>query len=318
MVRPSDDYMMTTEELLAETQEVLALPLLRRPHRSFVEANGCLSFARYKWDGSWRLAKVRSVDPNETVTLVWEDGFLQIGTKPTDARRAGHRAVRALEALSALESSSSDAEDEPIQEEENLEPTIWELTKRGKVDAVVRLVDQGLASANDLEEIDGKAGRSVLYHACFSGHPELVAALLARGAVDWDGTCELAVTGSERANDDLDLTFDPDENTYSDFVDYAEPSRRVVGQSSYDRIRTMLNRARETAPPVIFRSSANSECCVCAARKADAVSICGHIACCRRCLTRLRDRREGCPICRCRIKRILDAPMDAVNGEPVE
>lgn len=75
-MRRSDDYEMRTEELFAESQEVLVLPELRRPHRSFVEANRCLSFSRYKLDSSWRLVKVLSVHPNENVASVWEDGFL--------------------------------------------------------------------------------------------------------------------------------------------------------------------------------------------------------------------------------------------------
>ena len=43
---------------------------------------------------------------------------------------------------------------------------------------------------------------------------------MARGGVDADGAAYLAVTSRERANDDRDLMFDPDTNTFSDWVDY--------------------------------------------------------------------------------------------------
>lgn len=297
---------------LVETDEVLALPRDGFPHRSFQVASGPLVFASYKWEGTWRLGKVRSEDPNETMTIVWEDGFLQIGTRRSEARLVGPSAVAAIEAHRASLASQDrwrqgmTREGEASRSEE-VRASVWEQAKKGNTAEVLRFVDEGLASANDLEVIDGQAGRSVLYHACFSGHVELVAELLARGAVDWDGTASMAVTGRERADDNVDLRFDPDENSYSDFVDYANGQRRATVSRSYDRIRAMLRKAREDAPPIVFRN-VGLECCVCFQRRADAVSICGHAACCRPCLTTLRDRREGCPICRSRIRAILDAP----------
>ena len=286
-----------------ETHEILAVPTPRTD--LFLKIEGPVVFARYKWSGTWRVAKVRSVDPNDTVTVVWEDGFLQIGTRPIDVRRLSKKAQRAVDALSTT----------PAPVLAPVVPTgdassVWELAKRGHVDAVLKIIDQGDASPNDLEQIDGQAGRSVLYHACHSGNVHLVAGLLKRGAFDWDHTCDLAITGNERADETMDLLFDPDTSTFSDFIDYNTNSPGVVVPrtfSSADRIRTMLRRAAKHAPPAVFRSAVD-DCCVCTTHKADAVSVCGHVACCRTCLATLRDRRDGCPICRCRIRDIFAAP----------
>ncbi|KAJ8602883.1 hypothetical protein CTAYLR_009944 [Chrysophaeum taylorii] len=274
--------------------------------RIFSETGGPYVCARYKW-GGWRVGKVRSVDPNDTVTLVWDDGFLQIGTRRRDVRRV-------LSKVSRRQSTEAPAAAAPAPQQE--QQTVFACAKRGDVAGVVREIDARRAMANDVEEIEGRAGRSLLYWACHGGHADLVAALLARGAWDWDKSCVVAVTGNERADDATDLVFDPDEQVFSDFVDYAP---RLVGnkeggpsRSSFEVIRALLREAAKHEPATLYRSS-NDDCCVCVAHRADAVAApCGHVACCESCLRRLRDRRDGCPICRQRIRRIL--PVVSFNG----
>ena len=65
-------------------------------------------------------------------------------------------------------------------------------------------------------------------------------------------------------------------------------------------------------------AAARGECCVCAAARADAVAEpCGHISCCAACLEALRARRDGCPICRQRIRAIARAAPRAPDpGAP--
>ena len=202
----------------AVCDEVLASPSASC-ERLFQSTLGPEVFVRYKWDGAWRVAKVRSADPNLTATVVWEDGFLQVGTRRGDVSRPTEKVAKALDHARQRETPMIEQKEEPPQSSP-VTSSVWELAKRGDVAGVLRLVDAGEASPNDLEEIDGQAGRSVLYHACHSGNADLVRALLRRGAFDWDNTCEIAVTGREKADDEKDLFFDPDSNTFSDFVDY--------------------------------------------------------------------------------------------------
>jgi Zinc finger, C3HC4 type (RING finger) len=100
------------------------------------------------------------------------------------------------------------------------------------------LIDHGDATPNDLEILSHSSnishnssiaskqqmqqqGRSPLYWASFCGHTELVRELIARGGVDTDGSAYIAVTGRERADDNRDLYFDPDEGIFSDGINYS-------------------------------------------------------------------------------------------------
>uniref|UniRef100_A0A7S3JQI8 RING-type domain-containing protein n=1 Tax=Aureoumbra lagunensis TaxID=44058 RepID=A0A7S3JQI8_9STRA len=300
-----------------ETNQLLALPRVSQPARLF-DAYAELIFAIYKWDGEWRIGKVRSYDPNNTITVVWDDGFLQIGTPLENIRKPSVAVRKALLASFDL-TSKQEMNYESMQLNENItheESSLWDLARRGETTAVLRMIDSGKISANEIEMIQGHAGRSVLYHACVAANLELVTGLLARGAFDWDQTCRIAVTGNEQADDERDLLFDPDLNTFSDFVDYdnypaKENLLKIKNSTSarrYDQIRTMLKQTESNAPRELFRSALD-DCCVCHSAVPDGVSTCGHIACCRSCLTLLRDRREsGCPICRARIRQIFHVP----------
>ena len=115
---------------------------------------------------------------------------------------------------------------------------VWEASKQGNMEVTLAIIDQGHATPNDVEQLTvvvtsssssvqddsnqttATHGRTPLYWACFGGHVDLVRELLARGGVDADGAAYLSVTTRERADDQRDLLFDPDTNTFSDFVDY--------------------------------------------------------------------------------------------------
>lgn len=289
------DKVRTWIRSLDEADSVLAL--CREEQRLFLETPGQCIFARYRWGGEWRVARIRSVDPNGTVTVVWDDGFLQVGTLRSEARRMSWKVARSV----PVRAAQPQVVPRPAY---TASDTIFDLAKRGDVHGVLEAIDSGQATANDVQEIDGLAGRSVLYWACHGGHADLVAALLVRGAWDWDRSCAIAVTSNELADDARDLLFDPDQNQFSDFVDYA-PRQSNKGPSSFDLIRSLLRDAAKNEPGRLFRS-APDECCVCAIKPPNAVCCpCGHVACCDTCLEQLRDRRQGCPICRARICRIL-------------
>jgi len=285
-----------------------------RPDPSYERCGGREVVAHFKWEATWRRAKVRSVDPNDTATVLWEDGFLQVGTRRAHICRAEPSRASRRRCIGDLGSGFATARELLLATKER---TVWDCAKRGDVEGCLRLIVDGTATPNDPEplELDGVAyaGRSALYWACFCGHTRLVEALLERGGRDDDGTCFLAVTSAERADDDRDILFDPDANLFSDNVDYTHPSSSTKAEaSSSDVIRRLLvvHAAKTEAggPLRLYRVGKDGECCVCSERDADAVaSPCGHVACCEACLTKLRDNREGCPICRARIRTIARA-----------
>lgn len=198
--------------------------------------------------------------------------------------------------------------------------TVWEAAKKGDLQGTLAIIDRGDATPNDVEILDNdKAeGRTPLYWACFVGHVELVRELLSRGGIDHDGTAYLAVSSRERANDERDLMFNPDDNIFSDFVDYVDTSSNcdIQNRDNTALIRAMLLSAKSNStvsiPKRLYESTelrireSNGLCVVCLEASADAVpSPCGHIACCVPCLTSIRTSREGCPICRSRIVAIV-------------
>ena len=278
---------------------------------SYARSAGARVVARYKWTTRWRYGKLRSADPDGTCTILWEDGFLQVGTRPRDVRRRPENGAGRAEAVAAARAAADAPGD----------PTVWELAKRGDVAGVVALVDGGDASPNGPEPLRDSAGavydgRTPLYWACHGGHAALVRALLVRGGVDDDGTCALAVTSKARADDDRDLLFDPDNNAFSDHVDYVARADEAVAEDTSAEIRSLLA-ASAAARKRVFYAAARGECCVCAAARADAVAEpCGHVSCCAACLEALRARRDGCPICRQRIRAIARAAPRADPGAP--
>ena len=168
------------------------------------------------------------------------------------------------------------------------------------------ILDRGDAGPNDPEPLRlngvNHDGRSPLYWACFGGHATLVRELLARGGVDDDGTCFIAVSSRAKADDDRDLFFDPDREIYSDYVDYEPREIAVADADVASEIRDLLAAAERRRG--VFYST--KECVVCATAKAVAkAEPCGHVACCAACLETLRDRRMGCPLCRERIRAIV-------------
>ncbi|KAL7580710.1 hypothetical protein ACA910_000995 [Epithemia clementina (nom. ined.)] len=289
------------------------------PIRTFV--------GRYRHTGEWFLCRARSHDCDGTFTIVWEDGTLQIGTKISQelkrmpinlsqrvdeeiAKRGLNRQHPPFRigAEKELDNAAVSLLQNSLAKELNEPPThnglsVWEAAKKGDLETVLALIDRGDATPNTVEILSGgggfskdgnnedQAGRSPLYWACFGGHVELVRELLARGGVDTDGAAYLAVTSRERANDDRDLMFDPDTNTYSDWVDYATTEQDSSKQQQGDKasqkddtalIRAMLaaasatpakrrrdmNAMRKRLPQRLYNSNAdsvagNSECIVC-------------------------------------------------------
>ena len=230
------------------------------PIRTFV---GC-----YRHTGEWFVCRIRSYDCDGTLTIVWEDGTLQIGTKiseelqrmPNDLSQSVDEQI-ANEQENRIRTTRVKAQNTPFLRNYNrkrsnkemlqlqkqvVEPpthnglTVWEASKRGDLETVLTLIDRGDATPNTVETLDDsrgaggeeQLGRTPLYWACFGGHVELVRELLARGGVDADGTAYLAVTSRERANDNRDLMFDPDTNTFSDWVDYPTTNPTPTSSSS--------------------------------------------------------------------------------------
>jgi hypothetical protein len=115
---------------------------------------------------------------------------------------------------------SQQIEIQPMVQSEEI--TAWEASKRGDMVTTLAIIDRGDATPNDVELLDDKGaeGRTPLYWACFLGHLELVQQeLLARGGIDADGTCYIAVTSWEQADDQQDFMFNPEDNLFSDWVD---------------------------------------------------------------------------------------------------
>ena len=165
---------------------------LNRPEsvsHDYARSIGVLICAQCK--GKWRYGKLRSVDPNDTVSVMWEDGCLQSGTNVDDVRRVDEMESRGVVA------AALDEESQP-EELADCTPTVWDLAKKGDRDGVLEIIDKGHASPNTVEPMsrDGSTpgGRSVFYWACHCRHEELVRALLARGGTDGDGNCSLATT----------------------------------------------------------------------------------------------------------------------------
>jgi Zinc finger, C3HC4 type (RING finger) len=129
--------------------------------------------------------------------------------------------------------------------------TVWEAAKKGDIETCLALIDRGDAAPNDLEIISHSSnlsrnsnvnskqqqqhGRSPLYWAAFCGHAELVRELLARGGVDADGSAYLAVTSREKADDNRDLYFDPDEGIFSDGINYNSSSSSSSTESTTEQ-----------------------------------------------------------------------------------
>jgi hypothetical protein len=223
---------------------------------------------------------------------------------------------------------------DPVNNDNGEEVTVWEAAKRGDMNTTLAIIDRGDATPNDVELLNGGfQGRTPLYWSCFVGHVDLVRELLARGGIDADGTAYLAITSRETADDERDLMFNPDDNIYSDYVDYENETNIPKPTSVEDDtvlIRSMLLAARSPyvnrrhLPSRLYESAAKEDivemtdkqpqsisaqrmmCVVCLEAQADAIPTpCGHIACCVVCLTTIRDNRDGCPICRGRIVAIV-------------
>lgn len=212
-------------------------------------------FGRYRYTGQWYLCRIRTYDCNDTFTICWEDGTMQIGTKPIELLRP----IKSMEHLYNQNHHSNNTTENKKQQQEqqhqilqykddhsstividNDEVTVWEAAKRGDLETTLAIIDRGDATPNDVEILDQQTmnssststntsaiavaaaqGRTPLYWACFIGHVELVRELLVRGGIDYDGAAYLAVTSREKANDERDLLFNPDDNIFSDYVDYS-------------------------------------------------------------------------------------------------
>jgi Zinc finger, C3HC4 type (RING finger) len=328
----------TTQRWLCQQQVTRSSTVQSKPERLFLNCYKPTLFGLYRHSGQWFLCRVRSYDCDGSFTICWEDGTLQIGTKQHDLRLPSAKLSDEIEnrydnnhiSETNLDSSPSpytNSDSDILTQSQNdsntdEELTVWEAAKKGDLIGTLTIIDRGDATPNDVEILDNdeKAkGRTPLYWACFVGHVELVRELLSRGGIDHDGTAYLAVSSRERANDDRDLMFNPDDNIYSDFIDYVENDSKQHSAGQRDNtalIRSMLLSAKmnsTTGIPKRLYESADVQniestglCIICFESAADAVpSPCGHIACCVPCLTSIHNSREGCPICRSRIIAIV-------------
>lgn len=231
-------------------------PPAARQERLFVQCAGRIPntpptwIGRYRHTGQWFFCRVRSHDCNDTLTVVFEDGTMQIGCRPQELRLPNASLSRQIEQVLQRilqQQNNGNSRTAPTNNNNNIlkqqsssvadhflaqfqPPTykgmdVWEAAKKGETEVVLTLIDRGDATPNDVEMLESTSvamqhGRTPLYWAVFGGHVELVRELLARGGVDADGTAYLAVTSREKADDNRDLMFDPDTGTYSDWVDY--------------------------------------------------------------------------------------------------
>jgi hypothetical protein len=321
-------------------------------------------FGQYRWTDEWFICRIRSFDVDGSYTVVWEDGSLQIGTQSQSIRRMVPELLKEMESSIEFQQQNRleqtirsrtantlicivswiihllkqlcfpwtmtiDATRTPVDENKVSEwngITVWEASKRGDLATTLAIIDAGWATPNDVELLDQeRQGRTPLYWACFGGHVDLVRELLARGGKDIDGAAYLAVTTREKADDNRDLMFDPDTETYSDWVDYpiddkihADATRQPRGtKDDAALIRAMLvaaqshtsqrsERIRQLLPRQLYKSSTSqvivsegdhasvsSECVICWSHPADAIPVpCGHISCCWTCLTKLTKNRH--------------------------
>jgi hypothetical protein len=238
---------------------------------------GAIVSTKYRWDGLWYSARIKSKDPNDTFTISFEWGCWQMNTSATDMKlitnEPDRRAFEAKErgAVTQMAPPAATSGDQGIAGGDG--DDVWLAARRGDLDTLVTLVrNGGPLDEPEVFEHDqagerahergagggGKAvGRTPLYWACLCGHSEVVEWLLRNGARDVDGSAFAAVTGSRpvrHQDDERDLVFDPDENIYSDFV---ERSAGAHVQSTLDidaldansaRIRQLLAEYAAQAP----------------------------------------------------------------------
>ena len=253
-------------------------------------------FARYKHTGEWFLGRVRTYDVDGTFTVCWEDGTIQIGTNPSDLRRMTlslqRNVEKHLKRATVAKTTPFASSSSPNSHNESLEPeassslspppelngmTVWEAAKKGDMETCLALVDSGLATPNQREIVGhgssgsggggaNDEGRTPLYWACLVGHAELVRELLVRGGRDADGSAYLAVTSRAKADDNRDLLFDPDNNTFSDWVDYPQEQEKETTTKSpmhqhtnQEEDDTLLIRAMLVAAKTASKRTNNSK-----------------------------------------------------------
>jgi hypothetical protein len=328
---------------------VRALSILILPTVSslFLSAASTILLGRYPWTDQWFLCRLFSIDSDGTFSIVWQDGFLQIGTPWKDLRRLSPSLTRRIqqeldETIDASLYGTPLASNQPpmdsIQTGRREPMTIngldvWEAAKQGNLRTTLAIIDLGGTTPNDVEILDADArsasaqGRSPLYWAYFGGHVELVRELLLRGGVDHDGAAYLAVTTRQVADDHRDIMFDPDTGVFSDFVDYDASQMTQNEKTNADDvllIRAMLVAAKSAGStdagslgrrlPKQLYHEAGSECVVCLTCEATIVTVpCGHVACCVLCVNKVRKLRDGCPLCRA---PILAIECSSISPEP--
>mmetsp|Transcript_18312 Transcript_18312/g.24160 ORF Transcript_18312/g.24160 Transcript_18312/m.24160 type:complete len:345 (-) Transcript_18312:460-1494(-) len=311
--------------------------------KTFLTCTGELVITKYKWDSLWYTAKVWSKDIDGSYTVVFEDGTLQIGTQAEDIsfqaanemlQDQGHELYLDPSTVACLQNQM-----------ESVADNIWAAVRRGDLLAVQDFVDRQGVDPDLIEQIEGKAeGRRPLYWACLCGHVDIVKFLLSKGARDHDGSAYIAVTTNLAGDDNCDVYFDPDEGVYSDFVDYKQSDDADAGPDNSAFIRQLLRESnpsqnytqRRTEPLltqkglpqiVYYQRSAPSSslsdksshlCAICMEKRISAVcSPCGHTVGCLDCITYVRDMRQGCPVCRGRIRTIvpIKAKVDRQDEE---
>jgi hypothetical protein len=196
---------------LSPSKRMLARPTESLQAKLFSSCCRPSLFGLYRHTNQWYLCRIRSLDVDNTFTIVWEDGTLQIGTTKEELLRPATEELKAtveralekteynilptlwtqssLPAAAKIDSSENSSSSNSDVAEDEI--TVWEAAKRGDMATSLRIIDQGDASANDVELVDdalGTQGRTPLYWACFIGHVELVRELLARGGIDYDGS----------------------------------------------------------------------------------------------------------------------------------
>jgi hypothetical protein len=164
------------------------------PYHGVMEASPSMSpilLGRYRWTGEWFFCRIRSCDVDGTCTVVWSDGFLQIGTSATTELRrvcgfqkealvwetiesAFRAAQRRIEPCQTIKKEDDDGETKngsdrslsSVGLEDGAPPyeyrgkTVWEAAKQGDFETCLFIIDRGMATPNDVEQVFGAAASS--------------------------------------------------------------------------------------------------------------------------------------------------------------
>lgn len=142
----------------------LSIAILPCESSLFVSSKSPILLGRYHWTGQWLLCRIFSVDGDGSYSVVWQDGFLQIGASEKDLRRLSPSLDRRIRR--ELGQMMEALRRERLEEKVPTSPTcgahvaggfksapvtvnglnVWEASKRGDMETTLAIIDSGAAS----------------------------------------------------------------------------------------------------------------------------------------------------------------------------